>query len=122
MIRILVLIVLFSISIELHASTTQNSTSVVIESYRIQANGNRFAVGLPNNSLSENPANCSSSAANRAFYVVRPTNEDPASVAAYDQMFASVVAAKFNGAPIRVWISNDLCSSNLPIVELIRVE
>ena len=72
MLRILLFLILFSTALELHASTTQSPTSVIIDTYRVQANGSRFAVGLQDNELM-NPAGCSSSSAQRTFYIVRPT-------------------------------------------------
>ncbi len=112
-------LILLSSSTLSYAGAQQNPVAVTVQSYRVQTNGSRFSVQTVGDTISINPGGCSSSSRVRSFYVVRPADE--AGQVGYDQMFTSVMTAKFSGSPINIWISDEVCSSNIPVVTLIRV-
>lgn len=101
-----------------HAGTAKNSQPVTLESYRLQASGTRFLVHTQD--PIDNPANCARGSSDKMFYIVRSDSSE-ATRTVFDQFFASVIAAKHNNSQIEIWISDDTCSSNRPIVELIKV-
>lgn len=116
---ILVILALFSsfFSVAAIAGTVKNPTEISVASYRVQANGNRFSVNVKSGESIFNAAGCTSTSSDRAFYVT----QDSSSGSGYDQMLATVMSAKFSNSKLEVWVSDDTCSSNLPVVLLISV-